>query len=219
LRGALASTTFADMTDNQSVQDSPRRQQLLAAARARFVRDGFANTPVSAIVRDAGVAQGTFYLYFDNKQALITELRREVVRDYEGTLRKIAAEGGPVDERLARIIVAMSAAVQRNLSLERVFREAESGESTLRAAREGRRRLAAQAAAMLAADGSLAVVDPERTAGFVVTLFDHILYEAHAYEPDAVDAVVAESLRFTLQGVGVAPQRVAELVARVRGEC
>ena len=205
------------MTDNQSVQDSPRRAQLLAVARTRFVRDGFAKTPVSAIVRDAGVAQGTFYLYFDNKQALIRELRREVVRDYESTLQHIAVAEAPVDERLARIIVAMSAAVGRHLDLERVFREAESGDATLRSAREGRKRLAKQAAALLSADGSLPLVDAERTAQMVVTLFDHILYEAHAYEPQAVDAVVAESLRFTLQGVGFPPARVSELVAR-RGE-
>lgn len=201
------------MTDNQS-PGIDRRQQLLDVARKRFVRDGFAKTPVSAIVKAAGVAQGTFYLYFDNKQALITELRREVVRDYERTLRRIASIGAPVDETLARIVVAMADAVARNLDLERVFRQAESGEATLKAAREGRRRLARQAAELLAADHSLAVVDAERTASFVVTLFDHILYEALAYEPDAIDEVVAESLRFTLQGVGVAPERVAELLAQ-----
>ncbi len=201
------------MTDNQS-PGIDRRQQLLDVARKRFVRDGFAKTPVSAIVKAAGVAQGTFYLYFDNKQALITELRREVVRDYERTLRRIASIGAPVDETLARIVVAMADAVTRNLDLERVFRQAESGEATLKAAREGRRRLARQAAELLAADHSLAVVDAERTASFVVTLFDHILYEALAYEPDAIDEVVAESLRFTLQGVGVAPERVAELLAQ-----
>jgi len=202
------------MTDNQSVLDSPRRQQLLHAARARFVRDGFAKTPVSAIVRDAGVAQGTFYLYFDNKQALIRELRREVVRDYERTLQRIARGPGAVDERLARIIASMARAVGRNLDLERVFREAESGDATLRAAREGRRRMAQQAAELMAADGTLPLVDAHRTASMVVTLFDHILYEAHAYEPHAVDEVVAESLRFTLRGVGVAHDRVDELVAR-----
>jgi len=201
------------MTDNQS-PGVDRRQQLLDVARKRFVRDGFAKTPVSAIVKAAGVAQGTFYLYFDNKQALITELRREVVRDYERTLRRIASVGAPVDETLARIVVAMADAVARNLDLERVFRQAESGEATLKAAREGRRRLARQAAELLAADHSLEVVDAERTASFVVTLFDHILYEALAYEPDAIDEVVAESLRFTLQGVGVSPTRVAELLAQ-----
>lgn len=199
------------MTDNQSPQGD-RRQQLLDAARRLFVRQGFAKTPVSAIVKAAGVAQGTFYLYFANKQALITELRREVVRDYERTLRRVASAGLPVDETLARIVVGMAAAVERNLDLERVFREAGSGDATLRAARDGRRRLAAMAAELLASDTALSVVDAEVTAGFVVTLYDHILYEALAYAPDTVDTVVAESLRFVLQGVGVPAARVATLV-------
>jgi AcrR family transcriptional regulator len=200
------------MTDNQSGPD--RKKQLLEAARTHFVRDGYAGTPVSSIVKAAGVAQGTFYLYFPNKQALLTELRREVVRDYERTLRQVAAMGAPVDETLARIVVSMAKAVARNLDLERVFREAESSDATLRAAREGRKRLAGQAAELLQSDHSLHVPEPDVTASFVVTLFDHILYEALAYQPDLLDMVVEESLRFTLQGVGVTPERVDELLAQ-----
>jgi AcrR family transcriptional regulator len=187
----------------------------LAVARRRFVADGYKKTPVSAIVREAGVAQGTFYLYFPNKQAVLAELRREVFRDYARTLREAAALPEPADERLARVVVGMTEAVARNLDLERVFRHAESAEETLEAAREGRARLAAAALSFIedgVQQGVFAGPASVRIAGFVVTLFDNILYEALGFEPEAVGEVVADSLRFVLRGMGVASQRVEQLV-------
>ena len=47
-----------------------RRSELLSAARSVFGAKGFEDATVSEIVRRAGVAQGTFYLYFPGKDAL-----------------------------------------------------------------------------------------------------------------------------------------------------
>ena len=67
-------TTPAD--DKRS---SDKRERILAAARAVFSEKGYEKASVSEIVRHAGVAQGTFYLYFDSKadlpQAFADELR------------------------------------------------------------------------------------------------------------------------------------------------
>ncbi len=193
-----------------------RRAQLLQVARALFLEHGFAGTSVAAIVRTAGVAQGTFYIYFPSKQALLAELRREVFRDYASTLANEAARCGPADERLCRVIVAMLPAVARNLDLERVFRHADSAEDSLRVAREGRSRLADTAARFIdegVAQGLFHANAPHRTARFIITLFDSLLYEALVYEPEAANAVLDDSLRFVLQGVGVPSCRVAELLA------
>jgi AcrR family transcriptional regulator len=56
-----------------------RRADLLAAAKRVFHDKGVAGAAVSDIVRAAGVAQGTFYLYFENKDALINALADEMV--------------------------------------------------------------------------------------------------------------------------------------------
>src|SRR4051812_1673416 len=45
-----------------------RRQQLLEAATWVFARHGYRNAGITAIVQRAGVARGTFYLYFDSKE-------------------------------------------------------------------------------------------------------------------------------------------------------
>jgi AcrR family transcriptional regulator len=47
-----------------------RRTQLLFAARTVFAKKGYEEATVSEIVQRAGVAQGTFYLYFPGKESL-----------------------------------------------------------------------------------------------------------------------------------------------------
>jgi AcrR family transcriptional regulator len=47
-----------------------RRTQLLHAARTVFAKKGYDEATVSEIVSRAGVAQGTFYLYFPGKESL-----------------------------------------------------------------------------------------------------------------------------------------------------
>jgi AcrR family transcriptional regulator len=215
------------MNDSQSVAELPRRgteerrQQLLDVARRRFVNDGYSGTSVSAIVRDAGVAQGTFYVYFGSKQALLAELRREVFRDYAQALRKVAEGPGEADERLVSVIVEMVHVVHRNVELERVFRQAESAQDLELTALQGRGKLAQMASALLVeglGGHSMEVENPLLVAQLLVTLFDNVLFESLAYQRPAnvVDTVMA-SLRLVLRGVGVTEMRLASLLSTVPG--
>ncbi len=54
-----------------------RRQQLIEAGMTVFAEKGYHRTKVSDIVHRAGVAQGTFYLYFDSKKSLFLTLLDE----------------------------------------------------------------------------------------------------------------------------------------------
>ena len=51
-----------------------RRQELLEAARDVFARVGYAQATIDDVVERAGVARGTFYLYFEDKRAVFAEL-------------------------------------------------------------------------------------------------------------------------------------------------
>ena len=210
------------MNDSQSLRrgTEERRQQLLDAARVCFAREGYAGASVSAIVREAGVAQGTFYVYFESKQAVLTELRRETFRDYAVALNKAAELPLPADARLVATIRSILDAVQRNLVMERVFRQAESAGDSERSALEGRARLAKTAARFLAegaAAGELTIDDPGVVAELVVTLFDQVLYEALEYERPAPVGRTAElTTRFVLRGLGVAETRIEHLMAEER---
>lgn len=55
------------------------RQLIIDSARKVISRKGFASTRISDIVSDAGLAQGTFYLYFKNKQDVIEEIGNQMI--------------------------------------------------------------------------------------------------------------------------------------------
>jgi TetR/AcrR family fatty acid metabolism transcriptional regulator len=53
---------------------SDKRQRILDGALTAFALKGFYNTKVSEIAQEAGVADGTIYLYFKNKDDLLISL-------------------------------------------------------------------------------------------------------------------------------------------------
>ena len=64
------------------------RLQLLEAAEHVFGAVGFERAAISEITRRAGVALGTFYIYFPNKQVVFTEL----VDELGARLRRVLAQ-------------------------------------------------------------------------------------------------------------------------------
>jgi AcrR family transcriptional regulator len=55
-------------------QKEGRRQEILAAALHCFAHSGFHGTTITDIVREAGVSQGAFYVYFETKDDVIAAL-------------------------------------------------------------------------------------------------------------------------------------------------
>lgn len=51
-----------------------KKEQIVAAGIKLIEQKGYEKTSISEIVREAGVAQGTFYLYFSTKKELVLEI-------------------------------------------------------------------------------------------------------------------------------------------------
>jgi AcrR family transcriptional regulator len=51
-----------------------RRQQILTVAREVFARRGYHAAKIDEIVASAGIARGTFYLYFEDKRTIFEEI-------------------------------------------------------------------------------------------------------------------------------------------------
>src|SRR6476469_7515135 len=62
-------------------------RKILDAAREEFGQRGFSESSIVGITQRAGVALGTFYTYFDSKEALFQAL----VRDMSAQVRDTAA--------------------------------------------------------------------------------------------------------------------------------
>jgi AcrR family transcriptional regulator len=56
------------------VDKTERRQQILLNARDVFAKHGYHAAKIDDIVAAAGVARGTFYLYFEDKRAIFEEI-------------------------------------------------------------------------------------------------------------------------------------------------
>jgi len=61
-------------TRTANLPKAERRQQILSAARDVFAKRGYHQATIDDVVAHAGVARGTFYLYFDDKRAVFSDL-------------------------------------------------------------------------------------------------------------------------------------------------
>ena len=84
--------------------DPDKPQQIIDAAVRVFARNGYYNSRVSDIAREAGIASGTIYLYFRTKDDILVTLFREKMAGFVAGLRKaISAEPDAV-ARLRRLV-------------------------------------------------------------------------------------------------------------------
>jgi TetR/AcrR family fatty acid metabolism transcriptional regulator len=75
------------------MRDQDKHQQIIDAAVRVFARNGYYNSRVSDIAREAGVASGTIYLYFKTKDEILVSLFREKMAAWVSHARtEIAAQ-------------------------------------------------------------------------------------------------------------------------------
>jgi TetR/AcrR family fatty acid metabolism transcriptional regulator len=79
-------------------------QRILAAALEVFARKGFHEAKISEIARSAGVADGTIYLYFKNKDDVLISLFEAKLEQINAGLRDGLDKITDVRERLTHVI-------------------------------------------------------------------------------------------------------------------
>lgn len=72
-----------------------RRQQILNVALTVFAEKGYHATGVSDIIERAGIARGTFYLYYESKRALFDALLERIFLDLLAEIRPILVPDSP----------------------------------------------------------------------------------------------------------------------------
>lgn len=82
---------------------SDKRERILAAAERVFARRGFFAARVSEIAKDAGVADGTIYLYFKSKDDLLISLFETRMAQVNAVLREAIANAPPAGQLRAFI--------------------------------------------------------------------------------------------------------------------
>jgi len=87
-----------DELPRHSDWQNPRVVQILDAASRCFAREGFANTTVQEIAREAGLTKSMIHYYFESKQVLILELQAFVHERYFRRVQQKLDTLGPGSE-------------------------------------------------------------------------------------------------------------------------
>lgn len=87
-----------DELPRHSDWQNPRVVQILDAASRCFARDGFANTTIQEIAREAGLTKSMIHYYFESKQVLILELQAFVHERYFRRVQSKLENLGPGSE-------------------------------------------------------------------------------------------------------------------------
>jgi AcrR family transcriptional regulator len=173
------------------------RRRLLDAAETVFGELGYERASISEVTRLAGVAQGTFYLYYPNKQAVFVELvedlghrlRRHIAKAVAGTTDRMEVE------RLG--FQAFFDFIGQHRDLYRIVRQAEFVDE--RVYQRYYRRLAeryTRGLARAAGDGQVAPrLDPEALAYCLMGMGDFlgmrwVLWEGRPPPPHAIEALL-----------------------------
>jgi AcrR family transcriptional regulator len=181
------------------------RQKLLDAAEAVFGEMGYERASIVEITRSAGVAQGTFYVYFPSKKAVFVELVWELNRKLRRSLR--TATDALVDadrfelERVGALTVLEF--VQQHQSLYKIVRQAEFVDEAL--FREYYRELSTNWRRGLEAAmerGEIRRFDPEALVYMLMGILDFVGMRWVLWEGTAPSqTVVDDMLRFIRDGL------------------
>ena len=87
-------------TSSRAERAADRRQAIVDAALDEFIARGYAATRLDDVAQRAGVAKGTIYLHFKDKQGLFQELVRTALVPLIGRLAAPPPAGGSIRDAL-----------------------------------------------------------------------------------------------------------------------
>jgi len=100
-------------------------ERLLSAGEHVFTEHGYHAASVSAICREAGLAQGAFYRYFLNKEEVYLKLIQLLQENLVSTIKEAIAPLSSATEELITCYKVILAFISDNAGLYHVFRQAE----------------------------------------------------------------------------------------------
>lgn len=103
-RAGAAPRTPAKPRANRRERSAERREAILAAALDEFSQAGFAAARLDDVAKRAGVAKGTIYLYFRDKESLFQELVRSMLAPVIGSIEALGSAGTSTDQLGAHVV-------------------------------------------------------------------------------------------------------------------
>jgi AcrR family transcriptional regulator len=194
------------------------REELVAAARRVFERDGYSGARVADIASEAGVAHGSFYTYFSSKQDAFLAVMKDVGAQFReaiaGPPGDVRGQGGRGEGgrgeggREEAVYQALDASNRRFLDAYRANStiwalaeqvatiDPEIHEIRLRGRRQHVERVAATIRRWQDRGIADPGIDPQTTAGALVSMLSNFAYwwlaGGDSYDPEAAAATLTD---------------------------
>jgi AcrR family transcriptional regulator len=185
-----------------------RRAALLEAGRQVLAQKGLEAAKVSDIVARAGVAQGTFYLYFPSKLSLVVALVQAMNMDTMAEVTEAVASAASLGAAIDAAVAASFTAMERFRDVLGIVLST----STLVEIRAECHQLFEPIVAYVAAlirDGQAngeiyPSVDPEISARLIIHLIEHAGQECYVFNTETPSAAfITEVAQFVRNAMGV----------------
>ena len=192
-----------------------RRQQILEAALRVFVERGYHAAHVDHVIRAAGVARGTFYLYFDSKhdvfEALVQRMLDLFLRARPASPDIVVRTPRDVEQELRRIYTALFEVFRENRHLCRLLLEEAVGvdkgfaEALDQHHRAWHARVAARLRHFVSCGAARRDLDIDVTATGIIGMAEGLTRRYLLVDrPPPLSRLVEAAVAFELQGLGVA---------------
>ena len=83
-----------------------RKQDLLNIAYRMFIEKGYENTSVDDIITEAGIAKGTYYYYFESKEATLEAVIEMMIEKAEIVAKAALMNPVSIPQKLASVVYA-----------------------------------------------------------------------------------------------------------------
>lgn len=101
-------------------KEKPKYKQIIDAAVVVIADNGYHQAQVSKIAKQAGVADGTIYLYFKNKEDILISVFQEKMSVFIEGLQEIVVKEAPASEKLEFMITNHFSVLSKDKYLARV---------------------------------------------------------------------------------------------------
>ncbi|TWI71735.1 TetR family transcriptional regulator [Desulfobotulus alkaliphilus] len=194
------------------------RQNILDAAIAIFREKGFQKTRVSDIVSAAGLAQGTFYLYFKSKEDIAREICKSFMDSFSGIVEadhNIFESRTHIElhNRLRKMIFSALKVFKNNAeAAEIVLREGIGQGGLFKELYENLIirfiELLGERIANGRSQNMLGIPNPDTAAVFIVGLVERSFFFFMVMRKDLnIDAIADDMTSFILHGLDLRPQQ------------
>jgi AcrR family transcriptional regulator len=106
------------------MEKETKKEDIAQAAMELFTNFGYKAVSMESIAVRAGVAKGTLYLYFKDKEALFYHLLSEFIQDFDNLIKQIEKRRMPLADEIVEVIYNLLVYRKNQKFLFKIIREA-----------------------------------------------------------------------------------------------